>query len=147
MKFAFGCDHAGYDFKELIIKRLAELGHEVVDFGTDSRDSVDYPIYGEAAARAVASGECDMGILVCGSGVGISLCANKVRGIRAVVCSEPFSAMMSRRHNNANMLCMGARVIGSEMALMILDSFLNAEFEGGKHERRVSMITDIENKF
>lgn len=145
MKIAIGNDHVAVSMKEEVIVHLCEKGYEVVNFGTDSTERTDYPIYGKRVAEAVASGECDFGILICGTGVGISLAANKVHGIRAVVCSEPYSAMLSRQHNNTNILAFGARVIGTATALMIVDAFLGAEFEGGRHERRVEMLTAIEN--
>ena len=146
MKIAIGNDHTALEMKKEIIEHLEERGFEVVNFGTDSPESCDYPVYGEKAARAVVSGEADLGVLICGTGVGISLAANKVHGIRAVVCSEPYSAALARRHNNANIVAFGARVIGPELAKMIVDAFLDAEFEGGRHARRVDMIMAIEEK-
>jgi ribose 5-phosphate isomerase B len=125
---------------------LKEKGYEVVNYGTDSNESCDYPVYGEKVGEAVAHGDVDLGILICGTGVGISLAANKVEGIRAVVCSEPYTAKLSRQHNNTNILAFGARVIGIETAKMIVDEWLNAEFMGGKHERRVNMLMDIEKR-
>ena len=142
---AIACDHVGFEIKGKIISLLEELGYEVKDFGTNSNVSCDYPAYGYQAACAVASGECERGILICGTGVGISLSANKVNGIRCVVCSEPYSAVLSRNHNNSNMLAFGARVIGLDLAKMIVVSWLNAEFEGGRHQRRVDQLTKIEN--
>ena len=127
-------------------EHLRELGYEVVDFGTNSSERTDYPIYGEAVARAVVSGACEKGILICGTGVGISLAANKVHGIRAVVCSEPYSALLSRRHNDTNILAFGARVVGADLALMIVDAWLSGVYEGGRHAKRVQMIADIEAK-
>lgn len=121
---------------------LEEKGLEYKDFGTYSTESCDYPIYAKAAAKAVASGECDRGILICGTGIGISIAANKVKGIRAALCSDCFSAEMTRRHNNANMLAMGARVLGEGLALKIVDTFLETEFDGGRHAHRVDMIED-----
>ena len=146
MKIAIGNDHTATDMKKEITAYLREKGFEVVDFGTDGYESVDYPVYGEKVAKAVTGGECDLGIAICGTGIGISLACNKVRGIRACVCSEPYSAALSRRHNNANVLCFGARVIGPEMAKMIVDAFLDAKFEGGRHARRVNMIMAIEEE-
>jgi len=143
---ALGSDHAGYELKQELIAYLKEKGIEYKDFGTYSKDSCDYPDFGEAAARAVASGECDKGILICGTGIGISLAANKVRGIRCANCSDCFSAEMARRHNDANMLAIGARVVGAGLALKIVEIFLNTEFEGGRHERRVRKIMDIEGR-
>lgn len=146
MKIAIGSDHIGYDLKLHITEYLREKGYEVSDYGTDSRERCDYPVYGEKVAKAVASGECRFGVLICGTGVGISLAANKVLGIRAVVCSEPYSARLSRMHNDTNIVAFGARVIGEAMAEMIVDEFLSAEFEGGRHERRVRMIEETERR-
>ena len=147
MKIAIGNDHVAVDLKKHITKYLEDKGYTVVNYGTDSTDSCDYPIYGEKVGRAVASGECDLGILICGKGIGISLAANKVKGVRAAVCSEPYSARLTRQHNNANIIAFGARVVGQAMAEMIVDEFLNAEYQGGRHQRRVDMLTDIENRF
>ena len=146
MKIGIGCDHVGYELKGKVTEHLRELGYEVVDFGTNSSERTDYPIYGEAVARAVVSGACEKGILICGTGVGISLAANKVHGIRAVVCSEPYSALLSRRHNDTNILAFGARVVGADLALMIVDAWLSGVYEGGRHAKRVQMIADIEEK-
>ena len=146
MKIAIGNDHVAVELKNHITKYVEAKGYEVVNFGTDSSESCDYPVYGEKVARAVASGECDLGILICGTGIGISLAANKVKGIRAAVCSEPYSARLTRQHNNANIIAFGARVVGQAIAEMIVDEFLNAEYEGGRHQRRVDMITAIEEK-
>ena len=139
---ALGCDHGGYALMQSVKKHLDELGLEYKDFGTYSTDSCDYPVYAKAAAGAVASGECERGILICGTGIGISIAANKVKGIRAALCSDCFSTEMTRRHNNANMLAMGARVLGEGLALQIVDIFLNTPFDGGRHARRVDMIED-----
>ena len=125
---------------------FCQEGYEVIDLGTNSAESCDYPIYGEKVGRAVADGQADLGIAICGTGVGISLAANKVKGIRACVCSEPYTAKLSRVHNNSNVLAFGARVVGSELAKMITEAWLDAEFEGGRHERRVNMIMEIENR-
>ncbi len=144
MKFAVGSDHAAYEFKLEILRYLDELGIEYKDFGTHSTERTDYPIYGEKVAKAVSSGEFEKGLLFCGSGIGISISANKVKGIRAVVCSEPYSAKLSRMHNDTNILCMGARVVGIDLAKMILDEWLKAEFEGGRHAKRVDQIAEIE---
>ncbi len=141
---ALGCDHGGYKLMQEIKAHLDALGLEYRDFGTYSEDSCDYPVYGKLAAEAVASGECDRGILVCGTGIGISIAANKVKGIRAALCSDCFSAEMTRRHNNANMLAMGARVIGGGLALKIVDTFLQTGFDGGRHARRVDLISAME---
>ncbi|MGF0101573.1 ribose 5-phosphate isomerase B [Lachnospiraceae bacterium HCP28S3_F9] len=146
MKIGIGNDHSAVEMKQEVVKYLQKLGYEVVNYGTDTTESCHYPIYGEKVARAVVAGEVDLGILICGTGVGISLAANKVKGIRAVVCSEPYSAKLSRQHNNTNILAFGARVIGVEMAKMIIDEWLNAEFQGGRHQDRVNMIMAIEEK-
>lgn len=144
MKIAMGNDHTAVEMKKVIKAFVEEKGYEVIDFGTDSTESTDYPIYGEKVGRAVASGEADLGIALCGTGVGISLAANKVKGIRACVCSEPYTAKLSRMHNDANVLSFGPRVVGDEMAKMITEEWLNASFEGGRHQRRVNMLMDIE---
>lgn len=144
MKIAIGNDHVAVEMKQHIKKYIEEKGHEVVNCGTDSSDRTDYPVYGKKVADLVASGECDFGVLICGTGVGISLAANKVDGIRAVVCSEPYSAKLSRQHNNANIVAFGARVIGIATAEMIVDEFLSAEYEGGRHQKRIDMIAQIE---
>ena len=146
MKIGIGNDHSALELKAEITDFLKEKGHEVVDYGTDSPESCDYPVYGEIVARAVASGEADQGILICGTGLGISLAANKVKGIRAVVCSEPYSALLSRQHNDTNVLAFGARVVGEDLALMIVDAWLSGVYEGGRHARRVQMLADIENE-
>ena len=143
---AIACDHVGIILKREVIKILEERGIEYKDYGCYSEERCDYPVYGAAAARAVASGECEKGIICCGTGVGISIVANKIKGIRCVVCSEPYSAKLSRMHNNSNMLSLGARVIGTELARMIVEAWLDAEFEGGRHQPRVDMITEIENQ-
>lgn len=142
---AIACDHGAVELKKEIKAYLDSLGFSYKDFGTDTEASVDYPVYAEKAARAVMSGECECGIVMCGTGIGMSLAANKVKGIRCAVCGDCYSARMSRAHNNANMLSMGARVIGSELAKLIVHEFLTTPFEGGRHERRVSMITALEN--
>jgi len=145
MKIGLGSDHGGYNLKEEIKKHLESKGIECVDFGTENGlDSVDYPIYGEKVAKAVVSKDVDYGILCCGTGIGISLAANKVKGIRCAVVSDTFSAKMSKAHNNANMLSLGERVIGKGLALEIVDTWVNTEFEGERHLRRVNMLNDIE---
>ena len=146
MRIAIGNDHTAVDLKNIIVDYLVELGYDVINMGTDSRESCDYPVYGEKVGRAVADGQADLGIAICGTGVGISLAANKVKGVRACVCSEPYTAKLSRMHNNSNVLAFGARVVGSELAKMIVDQWLDAEFEGGRHQRRVDMIMEIERK-
>lgn len=146
MKIAIGNDHSAVEMKEIIKAHLEQKGHETLDLGTNSTESCDYPVYGEKVGRAVADGVADLGIAICGTGLGISLAANKVKGIRACVCSEPYTARMSRLHNNANVLAFGARVVGSELAKMIVDVWLDTEFEGGRHQRRVDLIMGIEEK-
>lgn len=146
MKIGIGNDHTALEMKAEIAGYLKEKGYEVVDYGTDKAESCDYPVYGEKVGEAVARKEVDLGILICGTGVGISLAANKVKGIRACVCSEPYTAKLSRMHNDSNILCFGARVIGTELAKMIVDQWLEAEFEGGRHQKRVDLIMDIEKK-
>ena len=143
---AIASDHGGYDLKERVKKYLEEKNIPYQDMGCDSKASCDYPVFGHAAARAVADGTCEKGIVICTTGIGVSITANKVKGIRAVVCSEPYSAKLSRQHNNTNILAFGARVIGNEMAKMIVDEWLDNEYEGGRNQRRVDMIFDIENK-
>ena len=146
MKLAIGCDHGGFELKEAVRAYLEERQIPYEDFGAYSTDSVDYAPIAAKAARYVASGQADGGILICGTGVGISLAANKVKGIRCCVCSEPYSAKLSKQHNNSNIIAFGARVIGIEMAKMIVDEWLNAEFMGGRHQTRVDMIMEIEEK-
>lgn len=142
---AMGSDHAGLELKREIMSYLDEKGLEYKDYGTYTADSCDYPVYGEAVARAVAAGECEKGILVCGTGIGISVAANKVKGARCALCSDCFSAQMSRRHNDANILAFGARVLGIGLALMIVETWLGTDFEGGRHGRRIALFGDIEN--
>ncbi len=138
-----GSDHGGFELKEKVKKHLEERGLEYKDFGTYSADSCDYPVYGRAVAKAVASGECDRGILICGTGIGISITANKVKGIRAALCSDCYSAQATREHNDANILAMGARVLGDGLALKIVDTFLDTPFSGDeRHIRRISMIEE-----
>lgn len=146
MKIAIGNDHVAVEMKQEITAFLEEKGHEVINFGTDSSESTDYPIYAEKVARTVVAKEADCGVLICGTGVGISISANKVKGIRAVVCSEPYSAKLSKQHNNTNILAFGARVIGIELAKMIVEEWINAEFQGDRHADRVKMISDIESR-
>ncbi|MCI9681078.1 MAG: ribose 5-phosphate isomerase B [Lachnospiraceae bacterium] len=148
MKIGFGCDHTAVELKLALMDHLREQGHECVDYGTkEAGVRMDYPVVGKRVAEAVAGGEVEKGVLVCGTGVGISLSANKVPGIRAAVCSEPYTACMTVRHNNANILAMGARVVGTELAKMIADAFFQAEYEGGRHEVRVKMLADIEQEY
>lgn len=146
MKIAIGNDHAAVEMKNEIVSYLEEKGYEVVNIGTDTKDSCNYAEFGEKVANLVASKAVDCGILICGTGVGISLAANKVNGIRACVCSEPLTAQLSKQHNNSNILAFGARIIGIETAKMIVDCWLAAEYEGGRHEKRVSYLTEIEEK-
>ncbi len=143
---AIASDHGGFELKKEIMKHLEAKGYALKDFGTYTTDSCDYPIYGEAAARAVASGECEKGIVICGTGIGISISANKVKGIRAALCADCYSAEYTRLHNDANILALGARTTGSGLALKIVDTFLSTEFEGGRHARRVALISEIEDK-
>lgn len=142
---AIACDHAALEMKAEVIKILEERGLEYEDFGTYTADSCHYPVFGARAANAVASGKCDRGILICGTGIGMSLVANKVKGIRCALCSDSYSAKMTRAHNNSNMLAMGARVIGIEVAKEIVAAWLDTPFEGGRHQTRIDMITAIEN--
>ena len=144
--YAIGSDHGGYALKQEIMKHLTERGIEYRDYGTFSTDSCDYPDYGEAVGRAVASGECERGIVACGTGIGISIAANKVHGVRCALCGDCFSAQMAREHNDANVLALGARVLGPGLALKIVDTFLDAEFQGGRHARRVAKIMALEDK-
>ncbi len=144
MKIAIGCDHGGYKLKEVIKDYVVTLGHEVEDFGCYDENSVDYPPIAAKAARSVADGKNDTGILICSTGIGISICANKVDGIRAALCTDEHCAEMTKRHNNANVLCMGGHVVTAETAKRITEKFLTTEFEGGRHERRVNLIADIE---
>lgn len=144
MKIAIGNDHVAVEMKNHIKKYLEDKGHTVVNFGTDSDERTDYPIYGKRVADAIVNGECELGVLICGTGIGISMAANKVKGIRAAVCSEAYSAALTRRHNNANIIAFGARVVGIATAETIVDAFLEAEYEGGRHQARIDMIRDIE---
>lgn len=141
MKISIGSDHGGYDLKELVKAHLTEKGHEVIDVGCPDKSSCDYPIFGHKAANLVASGECERGIVICTTGIGISMAANKTPGVRCALCSEPLSAKMTRLHNDANMLSMGAALIGTNMAYEIVDTFLETPFSGGeRHQRRVDLI-------
>ena len=142
---AIACDHAAYELKEEIKKLLEKRGLSYMDFGTNSSESCHYPVYGLRAAQAVADGRCDRGIVMCGTGIGISLAANKVKGIRCALCCDVYSAQMTRAHNDANMLSMGARVLDKDTAIKIAEAFLDTPFEGGRHQARVDMLTAIEN--
>lgn len=146
MKIAIGNDHAATALKFEMKEYLEGLGHEVVNFGTDEEESVNYPDYAEAVARAVAGKEVSCGVLICGTGIGMSLAANKVEGIRAASVSDPVSARLAREHNDANILCLGARIVGAEMARAILDAYLGAGFLGGRHAERVKLIREIEQR-
>lgn len=145
MKIGIGSDHAAYGFRQMIMEYVRSLGHEVVDFGTYSTERVNYNVYGIAVGEAVAKGECERGIVCCGTGIGISIAANKVKGIRCVVCSEPYSAKLSREHNNTNMLSLGGRVVGEELAKMIIKIWLETPYEGGRHQVRIDQIAEYEN--
>ena len=142
MKVAIGSDHAGYELKEKVKNKLVNEGYEVVDLGTDSIESVDYPIFGKAVANKVASKECERGIAICGTGIGISIACNKVKGVRAALCDSEHLANMSREHNDANILCMGARIIDEDLAFRIVDTWFATDFLGGKHLRRIKMLED-----
>lgn len=147
MKIAVACDHGGLELKHALLRYLAENGHEVVDFGTNSADSCDYPDFALPAAEAVAAGECEKGILICSTGIGISIAANKVKGIRCAHCHDTYSAKYTRLHNDANMLAFGQKIIGEGLMLEIVDTFLRTGFEGGRHQRRVDKISAIEEKY
>ena len=147
MKIALACDHGGLNLKTLIATYLKDHGYDVVDFGTNTTDSCDYPDHALPAAEAVASGECDKGIVICSTGIGVSIVANKVPGVRCAHCHDVYCAEFTRRHNNSNMLAMGEKVVGAGYALQIVETFLTTEFEGGRHERRVNKITAIEEKY
>jgi len=147
MRVAIGSDHAGYELKGEIVKFLQTKNCEVVDFGTCDSKSVDYPDYALKVAEAVRNGDCEKGIVICGTGIGISVSANKVQGIRAALCTNSFMARMSREHNNANVLALGARIVGLDLALDIVNTWLEAEYLGDRHQRRVDKITDIEKKY
>jgi ribose 5-phosphate isomerase B len=146
VRIALGSDHAGYELKTVVAKHLAEQGHEVVDFGTDSDESVDYPAFCAAVARSTVSGDAVFGIVLGGSGQGEQIAANKVRGARAALCSNEFMARLAREHNDANVLSLGGRVLGDELALAVVDTFLTTGFEGGRHARRLGQIADIERE-
>ena len=145
MKIAIGCDHAGFAIKSIIIEHIKKKGYDVVDVGTNSADSCDYPAFAHAVCKNVQDGVTELGILICGPGIGMSMAANKHRGIRAAACSDTFSARLTRLHNDANVLCFGERVVGMGLAFDLVDAFVDTDFEGGKHQRRVDLITAIEN--
>ncbi len=147
MKIAIGNDHAATAMKFQIKEYLESLGHEVINFGTDTNESCNYPEYGQAVGEAVVAGKADCGVLICGTGVGISISANKVPGVRAAVCSDPVTARLVKQHNNANIIAFGERIVGIETAKAIIDAYLNSEFEGGRHQTRIDMISAIEAKY
>lgn len=144
-KITIGCDHAAFELKKKVIAHLEDRGIEVIDVGTYSSESCDYPSFAHAVCKNVQDGVTELGILICGTGIGMSMAANKHRGIRAAACSDTFSARLTRMHNNANILCFGERVVGVGLACDLVDNFIDAEFEGGKHQRRVDMITALED--
>ena len=146
MKIVIGCDHAGYNIKNAVKKHIEEKGYEVVDVGTNSTDSCHYPVFASAACKKILDGECELGILICGTGIGMSMAANKHKGIRAACCSDTFSARLTREHNDANVLCFGERVVGAGLALDLVDAFLGATYlNNGNHVVRVAMLGDIED--
>ena len=147
MKIAIGSDHGGYALKEYIYQYLLEEGYEVTDFGTHNEESCDYPVYAQKVAEAVAAGKYQRGILLCGTGIGISIAANKVPGIRCALVSDCYSARMSRQHNDSNVLALGGRVLGPEVAIDIVKTWIGAAFESGRHQRRVDLIADMEKKY
>lgn len=147
MKIIIGNDHAATEMKFEIMEYLKELGHEVVNIGTDDNESCNYPEYGEKVGRAVVTGEADCGVLICGTGVGISIAANKVPGVRAAVCSDTATARLVKQHNNANVIAFGARIVGTELAKDIVKAYLEAEFMGARHQTRIDMIHEIEKKY
>ena len=144
MKIAIANDHTGFELKIILKAFIESKGYEVIDYGTDSAERADYPIFGKKAADAILKGEADRAVLICGTGFGISMAANKTPGIRCVVCSEPYTALLSRQHNDSNALALGSRVVGAELAKMIVDAWLSGEFEGGRHIKRLDMIAEIE---
>lgn len=146
MKIAIAADHGGFELKDSMVEYIKSLGNEVMDLGTNSADSVDYPDYAKKVCEEIQQGNSDLGILICGTGIGMSLAANKFEGIRAACVSDVYSAKMSRNHNNANVLCIGARVVGDEVAKLIIKTFLENEFEAGRHQRRVDKIMAIEKE-
>ena len=139
-KVVIGCDHGGFEYKEEIKKFLFEKGYKIIDVGTNSKESCDYPVFAKEAAQKIINGEADKGILICGTGIGMSITANKFKGIRAALCGDTFSAHATRAHNNSNILCLGERVIGLGLAIDIINIWLNTEYEGGRHQKRIDMI-------
>lgn len=146
MKLALGADHGGYSLKELLKQHLQEQGYQIEDCGTHDTASCNYPVYAEKVARAVADGQAELGILVCGTGIGMSIAANKIPGIRAAAVSDCFAAQATREHNNSNILCLGERIVGPGLAMRIVDTWLNASFQGGRHQTRVDMISALEQR-
>ena len=146
MKIIMGCDHGGFELKETLKKVLIEKGYEVEDYGIHKQERVDYPDYAQKVGEAIASGKGDQGILICGTGIGMSIAANKVKGVRAALCNDCYSAAKARQHNNANVLCMGGKVVDRETGLKLVKIFLETEFEGGRHQRRIDQIAQIENE-
>lgn len=142
---AIGCDHAGVEMKKAVIEALSEKGFEFLDMGTDG-EPCDYPVMAERVCRKITSGECEKGILICGTGIGMSIAANKIKGIRAALCADSFSTKFTRLHNDTNVMCMGARTLGPGLACELAEIFLTTGFEGGRHQRRIDLITDLENK-
>ena len=147
MNIAFGSDHIGYPLKNFLLNALSKKGFSVIDCGTNSEKRTDYPLYAKKVSDLVLEGKCDYGILICGTGIGMNIAANKIHGIRAVACSEPYSAVASRKHNNSNVLCMGSRVVGFDLALMITEDWLNTDYEGGRHQKRLNIIQHIEDEY
>lgn len=145
MKISLGCDHGGYELKEEIKKYLQNKNYEIIDVGTNSKESVDYPVFGQKAAELVKEGKVDRGIVVCTTGIGVSISANKIKKVRCALCTDSYMAQMTRRHNDANMLAIGAGITGKNLALEIVETFLTVEFEGGRHQRRVDKISNIED--
>jgi ribose 5-phosphate isomerase B len=143
MKIIIGSDHGGFELKQIVVKHLTQLGHQVQDIGTHNNESVDYPEYAVQVARSVTDGRSDRGILICGSGIGMCMTANRITGARAALVSEPYAARMSRRHNDSNILCLGGRLVGDQLALEIVNAWLQEEFEGGRHQRRVDLIEQL----
>ena len=143
MKVGIAGDHSAVELKQELMNHLIQKGYEVINYGTDSTESVDYPAYGETLSRDIMGGKVERGIAICGTGIGIGIACNKVPGIRCCTCSEPYSAMLARKHNDAQVISIGARVVGSELAKMIVDIFLETEFEGGRHQRRVNLLNHI----
>ena len=144
IRIAIGCDHGAFDLKQLLIEHLTAAGYEVEDFGTYTKESVHYPVYAHKVCQAIQSGKAELGMLLCSTGVGMSMAANKHKGIRAALCTDTYSARFTRMHNDANVLCMGAHVVGKGLAMDIADAFLGAAFEGGRHATRVEMLNEFE---